>query len=65
MNNVKQMFQIVKNSSDPRAMLNKIIHHNPQLKEIMDLAGSDPKTAFYRLAEQKGVNPDDILNMLK
>ena len=41
---------------------------NPQLKQAMDLVqqnGGDAEKAFYKLAEEKGVNPDDILNMLK
>jgi hypothetical protein len=27
--------------------------------------GGDPKQAFYAMAREKGVNPDEILNMLK
>ena len=39
-----------------------------QIGQAMDLVrqnGGDPKTAFYNLAKQKGVNPDDILNQLR
>lgn len=38
------------------------------MKQVMDIikqAGGDPKKAFYYLAEQKGVDPDEIINMLK
>lgn len=39
-----------------------------QIGQAMDLVrqnGGDAKTAFYNLAKQKGVNPDDILNQLR
>ena len=55
------MFKAVNN---PQQMVNQMINNNPQVKQIIDQYG-DPKTAFYKLAEQKGINPDDILNMLK
>ncbi len=39
-----------------------------QIGQAMDLVkqnGGDAKAAFYNLAKQKGVNPDDILNQLR
>lgn len=40
---------------------------NPDFKKVVDTIGAmgDPKTAFYKLAEQRGVNPDSILGLLK
>jgi hypothetical protein len=41
---------------------------NPQMKQAIDLVnqcGGDPQKAFYALAEQKGVDPEEILNALK
>ena len=41
---------------------------NPQLAQVMQLVnsmGGDPKVAFYKLAEQRGVDPNSILSMLK
>ena len=49
-------------------MLNQMMQNNPQYKQVMDYVnknGGDPKTAFYKMAEEQGVNPDEILNMLK
>ena len=42
--------------------------NNPQMKQVMDVVnqyGGDPQKAFYAIAEQQGVNPQEILNMLK
>ena len=58
----------IKSSNNPQAMLQNMVNQNPQYKQIMDYVrqnGGDPKTAFYKMAQEKGVNPDDILNMLK
>ena len=49
-------------------MLQSMVSSNPQMKQVMDMvnqSGGNPKEAFYSLAKQKGVNPDDILNMLR
>ena len=68
LNQIKQYMNLFKNASNPQALLQNMIQSNPQVKSIIDYVnqnGGDPKTAFYKLAEQKGVNPDQILNMLK
>lgn len=49
-------------------MFNQMIGQNPQIKQVVDYVnanGGDPQKAFYKLAEEKGVNPDDILNQLR
>ena len=59
---------MINNAQNPSAMMNSMVQNNPQLKQAMDLirqSGGDPQKAFYALAQQKGVNPQDILDMLK
>ena len=61
LNQIKQYMNLFKNASNPQALLQNMIQSNPQVKSIIDYVnqnGGDPKTAFYKLAEQKGVNPD-------
>lgn len=68
MQNVRQMMGMLNNSQNPQAMMNSLVQNNPNLKQVMDLvnqSGGDPKKAFYALAEQKGINPQEILDMLK
>ena len=68
MSKVKQMMGMVNGAQNPNAMLNQMMSSNPQLKQIMDVVkenGGDPKTAFYSMADKMGVDPQDILNMLK
>lgn len=55
---------MVRNSGNPTAMINSLINNNPQIKNLIQQFGGDPKTAFYKLAEQKGIDPNSILQML-
>lgn len=41
---------------------------NPQIKAVMDMvknSGMSAKDLFYKLAKEKGIDPDAILNQLK
>lgn len=65
---IKQMMNMVKMSRNPQMAMNQLMQSNPQLKQAMDFvnaSGKDPKGAFYDLAQQMGVNPQDILDSLK
>ena len=65
---VKNLFQQVKAAQNPQAMMNQIMQQNPQyaqLSQVIQESGGDPKKAFYAMAQQCGVNGDDIINMLK
>ena len=60
--------QNVKAAGNPQMFFNQMIGQNPQLKQVMDYVnanGGDPKAAFYKMAQERGVNPDDILNQLR
>ena len=65
---IKQMMGMIRNAGNPQAMLNQMMQNNPQMNQVMDLVnqhGGDAQKAFYSLCEQRGVNPDEILGMLK
>lgn len=65
---IKQMMNLVKSARNPQMMLNQMMQSNPQMKQVMDIVkqnGGDAKKAFYQMAQQKGVNPDEVLNMLR
>ena len=64
-NSIANTFKMMKNMGNPNVMSQMLLQKNPQLKQIIDQAGGDPKQAFYNMARQKGVNPDDVLNMMK
>ena len=65
---IKNMMSMLRSAGNPQMMLQQMTAQNPQMRQVMDLVqqnGGNAKQAFYKLAEQKGVNPDEILNMLK
>lgn len=62
------MIRMVKTAKDPSGAMQEMINNNPQAKQIIEMAqqtGMSYKDLFYSLAQQQGVNPDDIINMLK
>lgn len=64
---IKNMMAAVRNAGNPSAMMQQFALQNPQMQKAMQMiqqSGGDPKTAFYKLADQMGVNGDDILKML-
>ena len=65
MSQARQMVQTIKSCGNPQAMVNQMLTQNPQLNQIINQYGGDPKTAFYKYAEANGVNPEEILQMMK
>ena len=68
MGQIKNMMQMVKAAKNPQAMMQMMAQQNPQISQVMNFVqqnGGDPKMAFYKLAEQRGVNPDEVLQMLR
>lgn len=68
LNQIKQMMNMVQSARNPQAMLQSIIQNNPQMKQVMDIvneSGGNPKAAFYKMAEEKGVDPEQVLSMLR
>lgn len=63
--NLKQTITTIKSMSNPQAFVQNMINQNPQVKQILDQNGGDAKTAFYKLAEQKGIDPNQIIDLFK
>lgn len=55
-------------AQNPQRALNEMLLNNPKIADALQLIknnGGDSKTTFFNLANQLGVNPQDILNILK
>lgn len=66
-NQVKQMLNLVKGSSNPQQLISNMLSQNPQMRQVMNMiqsSGKSPKDLFYELATQKGIDPNQIINML-
>jgi len=65
---IKRMMNTVRYAANPQLALEELIRSNPQMRNIITLInqnGGDPKAAFYKLAQEKGVDPEKILSMLR
>ena len=50
------------------AAIQQMSANNPQMQQVMNVIqqnGGDPRAAFYNMAQQKGIDPNVILNQLK
>ena len=68
LSNIKQMMNTLKGVSNPQQMMATLAKNNPQMKDVMTLvqnSGMPPKDLFYKMAQEKGVNPDEILKALQ
>ena len=62
---VKQAMNMAQAAANPNAMVQRLLSQNPQVQQLIQQAGGDPKKAFYTLAQQMGVDPEQILAQLK
>ena len=65
---IKQMMNMVRSAGNPQAMIQSMSQSNPQMQQVMDIinqSGGDPKAAFYKMAEEKGVDPEQVLSLLR
>lgn len=70
-NNLKAQYQRfcqMAKSKNPTELIQNMMAQNPNVKQAVGIIrsmGGDPQTAFYKLAEQKGVDPESILSQLR
>ena len=54
-------------AKDPMGAINQIAMNNPQMQQVMSVInqnGGNAKQAFYTMAQQRGVDPNVILQQL-
>ena len=65
---IKQMIGMIKAAGNPQQLLNQLMATNPNMKQAMEIVrqyGGDANKAFYEIAKQKGIDPQEILDLLK
>ena len=65
-NQIKGMMNAMRSAKNPEQFLMNMAQNNPKMQQVMGLlkGGKDPKTMFYEMAQQKGIDPDTIVQML-
>ena len=64
---IRQFMNIAKAARNPQAALEGMMANNPQfaqVKNIVEQRGGDPMKAFREMAEENGLDPDEILSMI-
>lgn len=65
---LQQMINMVSRSNNPMQLMQTMAQSNPQLQSILNLiqtSQKSPKDLFFEMAQQKGVDPQQILQMLQ
>lgn len=65
---IRSMMNMVKSAGNPQAMLQSMAQNNPQLMQVMEIvntSGGNPKAAFYKMAKEKGIDPEQVLSLLR
>ena len=66
---ILKMFSVFKNSANPEETLSKLATQNEQVSGIVDMVknqyNGDAKAAFYAKAKELGIDPEDVLSLLK
>lgn len=67
-NSIFNVINTIRRAKNPQDMFNSMLQTSPQIQQVMSYInsqGGDAKQAFYNLAQQRGVDPQSILDQLK
>ena len=62
---IKRMMNMVKSIQNPQEAMNQLAKQNPMVANIIQMSNGDLKGTFYKMCQEKGVNPDEILKQLQ
>lgn len=65
--NIQQIKQLMQTSNmTTEQLLQRLSSQNPAFNQVMQMCkGQNPEQVFYTLANNMGVNPNEIINALK
>ena len=67
-NNMMNVVQAIRMSRNPNLMLQQLAQNNPNVANAISLIrqyGGDPQKAFFEEAKRRGVDPNQIIGMLR
>lgn len=63
---MKNMMDMFRNSKNPMMLFQQMAQRNPQLQPILNMyrQGMNPNQILENICKQKGINPQELMNML-
>lgn len=68
MSPMKDVLNKIQSAQNPTLLFSQLMSKNPHLQEVVKYIqdnGGDPERAFYKMAQERGVDPESILNQLR
>jgi hypothetical protein len=65
---IKSMVQMLKGQANPMQVIQSMAAQNPQLSQVINMlngSGMSAKDLFMQTAQQRGIDPNMIIDMLK
>ena len=65
---IKKTMDVVRSAKNPQTALMNMMGSNPQMQQVQNIIkqyGGDPMQAFRAMAEENGLDPDEILSMIR
>ena len=67
-NSLVDLYKTMQSMSNPKNALTTLMQKNPMVQQAVQLineSNKSPKELFYSMAQQQGVDPEQILSMFK
>ena len=67
MGQLRQVYQMINSSKNPRAVIQQLAQTNPQLQPMLQImnSGGNYEQIFRNMAQQRGINPDEFVKQIK
>lgn len=65
---LQNLSQMATGISSPQAMIQQALQNDPRTQQVLDYVnqnGGNAEQLFYRMAQQKGVDPNVIINQIR
>jgi len=59
---------MARSAGNPQAMMQTMLQQDPRYRQAMQLvqaSGGDARSAFYKLAKERGVDPEQVIQALR
>ena len=63
---VKGLMSQLNMMKNPQGAIQQMAQNNPQLNQVLQMCqGRNPKDVFYSVCQQRGIDPEQFIQMLK